>query len=253
MLKNYFKTAWRNIIRSKVYSALNIVGLVTGMAVALMIGLWVHYQYSYDRFLPNCQQLYQVRYKTFFNGVADQTPATALPLAEAIKNDIPGVKYVVNTDWTSRHALAVADKKLYLQGMMAGEDFLKMFQYPLLQGNANLVLKDPHAIVITESTAKALFGNENPINKTVRLDNENDLKVTGVLKNLPGNSTFQFNFLIPFSYLVATDQVIKEATSNWLPGFRTFVELKPNVSYAQTEPGLKQILKKYRLLMVGDD
>jgi hypothetical protein len=113
VFKNYLKIAWRNLINSKVYSSLNILGLATGMAVALIIGLWVCYQHSYDRFLPNYGELYQVRYRTHYNGVVDQTPATALPLAEAIKSDIPGIKHVVHTDFTFKHGLAVGDKKLY--------------------------------------------------------------------------------------------------------------------------------------------
>src|SRR6266487_5185435 len=146
MFKNYFKTAWRNLVNNKVYSALNILGLATGMAVALMIGLWVYYQFSYDRFLPGYQRVCQGRYKTNNNGDIQTQVATSIPLADAIKNDVPGVKYVVQTDWMGQHGLLVGDKKLYLSGATAGSDFLKMFQYPLLAGNAGTVLKDPYSI-----------------------------------------------------------------------------------------------------------
>ncbi len=167
MFKNYFKTAWRNLVSNKVYSAINIFGLATGMAVALMIGLWVYYQYSYDRFLPGYQQVYKARARFFINGETVVGVATAYPLAEALKRDIPGVKYVTQTDWMGPHGLVVGEKKIYTEGAMAGEDFLKIFQYPLLQGNADASLKDPYSIVLTQSTAKSLFGNEDPMNKTI--------------------------------------------------------------------------------------
>ena len=106
-------------------------------------------------------------------------------------------------------------------------------------------MKDPYSIVLTESTAKALFGNEDPINKTVRYDNKNDLKVTGILKDIPANSTLQFNFLVPFSYLESTDNWVKLARSRgfgWT-NFITYVKLKPGISYAQVAPKIRDIQK----------
>ncbi len=216
------------------------------MAVALMIGLWVYYQYSYDRFLPGYQQVYKARARFFIDGEKVVGVATAYPLAEALKRDIPGVKYVTQTDWMGPHGLVVGEKKIYTEGAMAGEDFLKIFQYPLLQGNADASLKDPYSIVLTQSTAKSLFGNEDPMNKTVRIDNNHDLKVTGLLRDLPGNSTFQFNYLVPFSFYTLSNDWVKETVTKWSnSSYQTFVALEPNVSYKQIEPGLKAIFKKY--------
>ena len=246
MFKNYFKTAWRNLVNNKIYSALNILGLATGMAVSLLIGLWVYYQFSYDRFLPGYQQVYQIRYRYNNNGEIGTQNSTSLPLANVIKKDVPGVKYVVQTDWMGNHGLVAGGKKLYLNGAMAGGDFLKMFQYPLLKGNADAALKDPYSIVLTESTAISLFGKEDRINKTVRIDNKNNLKVTAVLKDLPRNSTFQFKYVIPFSYFSATSDWVKNSATDWgNNSFQTFVALQPNVSYNQAEPKLKSLLLKY--------
>jgi hypothetical protein len=246
MLRNYFKTTWRNLVNNKVYSVLNILGLATGMAVALLIGLWVNYQFSYECFLPGYQHVYQIRYRTNNNGEILTQNSTCLPLADVLKKDVPGVKYVVQTDWMGHHGLKAGEKKLYLNGAMAGRDFLNMFQYPLLKGNINAALKEPYSIVLTESTAISLFGKEDPINKTVRLDNLNDLKVTAVLKDIPRNSTFQFNYLIPFSYYSATSEWVKNSATDWgNNSFQTFVALQPNVSYAQVEPKIKPLLLKY--------
>ena len=211
MIKNYLKIAWRNLVNNKVYSALNILGLATGMAVALLIGLWVYYQFSYDRFLPGYQQVYSVKTKYNNNGDINVGSSQPLPLADVLRKEIPGIKYVAQTDWMGQHSLVAGDKKLYPAGAMAGEDFLKIFQYRLLKGSADAVLKDPYSIVLNESTAKALFGNDDPVNKTVRFDNTHDLKVTGIFKDVPSNSTLQFNFIVPFSYLVQnSDRVKKE-------------------------------------------
>ena len=245
MLKNNLKTAWRNIIRGRGYSALNIFGLATGMAVALIIGLWVYNQYAYDKFLPGYKQLYQVSRNFYGNGDTVTYGGTSLKLADALRNQIPEIESVAETDGGSMHGLMVADRKLYSQGNQVPADFLSMFQFTLLEGEAKNVLRNPYSIVLTESTAKALFGNEDALNKTVRYDNKNDLKVTGILKDLPANSTLQFNFLVPFSYLESTDGWVKQARSEgfgWT-NFATYVKLKPGISNAQVAPKIRDIQK----------
>lgn len=245
MLKNYFKTAWRNIIRSRGYSVLNIFGLATGMAVALIIGLWVYHQYTYDKFLPDFKQLYQVRRNFYGNGDTLTFSGSSLKLADALRSQIPEVESVAETDGGGLHGLMVGNKKLYVKGDHVADNFLTMFQFTLLMGEARNVLKDPYSIVLTESIAKALFGNEDPINKIVRYNNKNNLKVTGVLKDIAANSTLQFNFLVPFSYLESTDTWVKQARSagfGWT-NFFTYVKLKPGISYVQTAPKIRDIQK----------
>jgi putative ABC transport system permease protein len=242
MFENYFKTAWRSLLKNKAYSTLNILGLATGMAVALIIGLWVYYQYSYDRFLPDSKSIYQVYYRTTQNGQVYTQKSVSYPLADVLKRDIPEIKYVARTDWMGSHSLVAGDKKLYTAGAMAGSDFLKIFQYPLLKGNADIVLKDMYSIVLTQSTANALFGNDDPINKTVRIDNTHDLKVTGIIKDVPTNSSLQFNYIVPFEYFMSPQNPAAHWGNNT---FQIFVALQPNVSYAQVDPKIKYLAKKY--------
>lgn len=245
MFKNYFKTAWRGLQKNKAYSALNILGLATGMAVALIIGLWVYYQHSYDKFLPDHQQVYQVRRNFYGNGDTMNYGGTSLKLATILRTQVPEIQYVAETDGFGMHGLKVADKKFYINGGQVADDFLKMFQYELLEGNPNTVLSNPYSIVLTQSTAKALFGNTDPINKIVRFDNKNDLKVTGILKDIPSNSTLQFSYLVPFSYLESTDSWVKLARTKgfgWT-NFMTFIKLKPGVSYAQVAPKIRDLQK----------
>jgi ABC-type antimicrobial peptide transport system permease subunit len=244
MIGNYLKIAWRNMLNNKVYSALNIVGLAAGMAVALIIALWVVNQYSYDRFLPNYNQLYQVELNFTDQHEGEHTQqAVSIPIADVLRKEYPEVKYVAESDWMGEHDLLVGNKKLYMNGAAIGSDFLKMFQYPLIKGNVNTVLKDAYSIVLTESTAKALFGDGDPIDKTVRIDNKHDVKVTGVMKDVPKNSSLQFNYLLPFSYSEQTEDWMKNArTTYYNNSFQIFVQLQPNADYAKLAPKIKNIV-----------
>ena len=249
MIKNYLKTAWRNIMRSKVYSALNILGLATGMAVALLIGLWVVDQSSYDRFLPGYQQAYQVKYNYNNNGEIRTQVEVCIPLAEALKNDVPEIAYTAPAFGPANYGtltdvLATGDKMISPTGMCAGADFLKIFQFPMIEGNPDDALKDPGSIVLTQSTARALFGDKEAINRTVRFNADN-LKVTGVIKDIPRNSSLQFAYITPFSAF-ASGGWVKAATTNWNHTFfKLFASLKPNVTYAQMEPKARLLVKKY--------
>lgn len=248
MFRNYFLTAWRNLQRNKTYSALNILGLAIGMAVALLIGLWVRYQYSYDRFLPNHEQVAQVHLRFLRNGEADQMMATPYALSEELRKEIPGIQYTAHTDWMGNHDLLVGEKKVFLSGVQAEESFFKIFPYPVIEGNLAWALDQPYSIVLTESTARSLFGDADPIGRPVRIDNENNLIVTAVIADLPANSTFNFHYVVPFSYYaLARDWVSKAARSgNWdNKSFQTFVKFQPNIDLKQLEPRLTALVKKY--------
>ncbi len=232
------------MLNNKVYSGLNIVGLAAGMAVALLIALWVFYQYSYDRFLPNYSQLYQVELNFTDQHEGEHTQqAVSIPISDVLRKEYPEVKYVAESDWMGQHDLLVGNKKLYMNGAAIGSDFLKMFQYPLIKGNVNSVLRDAYSIVLTESTAKALFGDADPIDKTVRIDNKHDVKVTGIMKDVPKNSSLQFNYLLPFSYSEQTEDWMKNArTTYYNNSFQMFVQLQSNANYAQLAPKIKNIV-----------
>jgi ABC-type antimicrobial peptide transport system permease subunit len=243
MFRHYLTTAWRSILKNKGYSALNVVGLAIGMGVALLIGLWVYNEYAYDSFLPDGDRLYQVRRNFNSNGDTLNFPSTSLRLATALREEVPEIERVAESDFGQPHALKVGDKKLLLSGNIIGSDFLNMFQFPLLQGQAAVALKNPYSIVVTEATAKALFGSADAMGKMVRFDNQHDLQVTGVLQNIPVNSTFQFDYLVPFAYLDAIDTGIRAQRTGSFGnnGYQLFVKLKPHVSYAQAAPKIRGI------------
>jgi ABC-type antimicrobial peptide transport system permease subunit len=251
MIKNYLKIAWRNMLNNKGYSALNIIGLAAGMAVALIIALWVSNEYSYDKFLPGYKQLYQVELNFTDPHEGEHTQqAVSLPIADVLRKEYPEVKYAAESDWMGQHDLLVGNKKLYMNGAAIGSDFLKMFQYPLVRGSINSALKDAYSIVLTESTAKALFGDADPMEKTVRIDNTHDVKVTGIMKDVPKNSTLQFNYLLPFSYKEQTEDWMKNArTTYYNNSFQLFVQLRSDANYAQLAPKIKNLVYKNAPLM----
>jgi putative ABC transport system permease protein len=254
MLKNYFKTAWRNISRNKVFSVLNILGLAIGMGVALLIGLWINDQYSYDRWLPNYWQAYQVKFNLNDNGVIRTQKDVCRPLEDELKNDVRGVAYTSPAYGPFPNTLTVGNKKIHLRNLVAGDGFLQIFRFPMLEGNRSTAMKDPNSIVLTESTARALFGNENAMNKMVRIydpinfnpDYSNvDLKVTAVLKDLPHNSTLQFDYLTPLSLLVSGAWA-KAADSNWDQSyFEMYIGLQANADPVQVEADARMLVKKY--------
>ncbi|NML40120.1 FtsX-like permease family protein [Chitinophaga sp. G-6-1-13] len=236
MIKNYFLVAWRNLLNNKGYSAINIFGLAAGMAVAMVIALWVVHEYSYDRSMPDYGRLYRVQRNFDSNGDTLTFQTVSLKLADVLRNEIPEMEYVCETDWMGKHALKAGERKVALDGGAVQEDFLKAFQFSLVEGDATSVFKDPFSIVLTQSTAKALFGNENPLGKMVRIDNQHDLAVTGILKDLPATSSFRFKYLYPFSFLDKTNNFIMEnRKSGTFSGnaFQIFVKLKPGIDQAR--------------------
>ena len=245
MIKNYLKIAWRNLQKNRVYSLLNIAGLGVGIAVALIIGLWVNYQYRYDKFLPDNHRLYQVMRNFNSNGDTLTFSSASLKLADALRNNYPEFEYVAETDGWGAHGLMVGNTKLYTYGVQAGGDFLKMFRYPFISGSAGAALKDRFSIVLTESTAKALFGNAGAMNKIIRVDNHDNLKVTGVIADPPANSTFQFKYVIPFSYYEATQSNVRRSRTagfGW-NSYGVYAELKPGVSFGAISAKIKDIEK----------
>src|SRR6185312_14258665 len=170
-------------------------------------------------------------------------PTNSLKLADALRTQVPEIEYVVESDWTGNHGLRAGDKKLYVNGAIAGEDIFKIFQYSFIAGNANTVFKDPYSIVLTQSLAKSLFGNENAMNKLVRFDNTHDLKVTGVIKDVPANASFSFNYIVPSSYSYAVNpQIKKDGLSTFSNNnLQIFVKLKPGINYAQVAPKIRNI------------
>lgn len=190
MLKNYFKIAWRNLIKSKWYSSINIIGLATGMAVALLIALWIWDELSFNTYHKAHARLAQVMVNQTVEGETDTHGTIAMPLEDALRTRYSAeFKRLSLTSWNNDHILAFSDKKLYGSGMWVQNDFPEMFTLDMLKGSKD-ALKDPSSILLSNSLAKAIFGEADPMNKIVRLDSKLDMKVAGIFEDLPHNTTF---------------------------------------------------------------
>ncbi len=231
MLKNYFKIAWRNLLKSKVYSAINILGLSIGMAVALIIALWIWDELSYDHYHTNHQQLAQVMTTQTFNGHTGTGPAVSMPLGNELRSKYSDFKKVSMASWNFGHILAVGDKKITAAGMWVEPDFPSMFTLKMVKGNI-AALSSPSVILLNSSVAKALFGNEDPMNKMVKLDNKESYTVAGVYEDLPHNTTLNdTKILLPWSKYITTEQWLKDAFTQWNNhSWQLFVQLNEPVN-----------------------
>jgi putative ABC transport system permease protein len=243
MLFNYFKIALRNLAKHSVYSFINITGLSVGIASAILIMLWVADEIGYNRFHTNYERLYQVHMnREVSDGISTQN---SLPYAlkEAIKARSSRIRHIVMTNWGEGNLLAVGDKRLNKVGMCVGEDFLKMFTFPLLKGNANTALTDPASIVLSEETAKALFGDADPVGQLVKIDNDRSQVVTGVFAD-PIQSTFDFDYLMPFAFYEATQEWVRRSHDSWdNNSFQMFVELEQNASAEEVQASIKDLIR----------
>jgi len=194
MLKNYFKTAWRAISRYKTYSIINISGLALGIAACMIIFLVVEYELGYDGFNKKADRIYRVT----LNAI-DFNPSVSMAIAPAMRTYFPELEQVLQV-WHQSDGLVTIAKTRYSEKnyMFADEHFAKIFDYEWLSGDANTALSEPNAVVLTESIAKKYFGNKDPMGQIINLDNRFNLKVTGIIRDVPGNTTLPFMFLVSF-------------------------------------------------------
>ncbi|MBO9566088.1 MAG: ABC transporter permease [Niastella sp.] len=200
MFSSYVKVAWRNITRNKVYSLINITGLALGMAGAILLLLNIQHGFSVDQFHEHKSNLYTTYNRGNVNGQLLCWNATAPPLAPAMEQELPEIKHTARLMGSNR-LLRYADSKINAQGNFVDPAFLSMFSFPLAQGNAATVLHDANSIVLTQQLATKLFGKEDPLNKTVSTPTGDNFLVTGILKDLPANTRFKFEYLLSYQYL----------------------------------------------------
>jgi putative ABC transport system permease protein len=244
MFKNYFKTAWRNLLKNRLYSIINIGGLALGMAVSFMLLLYVYNELSFDKFNTNSDRLYRVLRNQPSNGELKTGDATPVPLSPAMQKDFPEVDKVARANWPYDMLMNYKDKALKINTLTADASLLDMFSFDFIYGNKSSALSDPSTIVLTASGAKALFGDQNPVGQVIKLNNQYPLKVSAVIKDNPQNSSFQFNALMSWQTFEAEESWIK--TSGWGNySFKTYVMLKPRASLTAFNAKLKNIVARY--------
>ena len=242
MLKNYLKIALRNLLRNKAFSAINIAGLAIGMASAILILLWIQNEISYDQFHEKKDRIYEAWNRAHFSGKLQCWNTTPKVLARTLERDIPEVEQATRVNWSRNFLFSVGEKRLTVQGNMVDSNFLQMFSFPLLKGNSKLALMDMHSIVLTEKLAQKIFGNEDPMGKVIKIDNKDNFTVTGIARDLPNNTRFNFEYLLPWSYA----RYRGEDDENWgNNSTRTYVLVKPNVSFASADNKIRKLKARY--------
>lgn len=243
MIKNYLIIAWRNLARKKAFSFINITGLAVGMAAAILILLWIQSEVTHDRMFQDQDRIYMAYNRYDKNGEINSWNVTPQPMAPAIAADYPEVEYTTRVTFVPPVLFSYGDKRISFRGRIVDSTFLKIFNFPVVKGNENDIFKDVYSIVISEKVAKTLFGDENPIGKIVKVDNTDNFTVSAVLKDRPNNTSFDFEFLLPWSYMRVKGWEQPDFWGN--NSLSTFVKLKKNATLASIEPKIKDLRKKY--------
>jgi putative ABC transport system permease protein len=203
MLRNYFRTAWRNLVKNRFYSLINMTGLTAGLAVGILILLWVQDELSFDRFHRQANQIYRLENWAGTGSSRQIWQSTVAPIAEMGKKELPGIKDAVRLSYNGMFNLfKYKDKTVNEQNTtFADPTLFSMFDFPLIQGNPANPFPDNHSIVLTEKTARRYFGTENPIGKILVSDNNTSFKVSGIVQDFPKNSSIQRDMVLPISLL----------------------------------------------------
>ena len=232
MIKNYFKTAWRNLGKSKMHSFINIAGLSIGMSVAIVIGLWIYDEVSFNKNFRNHSRIAQVVQNVTNNEEVQTWMNVPYPLADELrKNYGSDFKHIVMASGFREHLLSLDDKKLKKEGGHFEKGASELFSLKMERGSRSL--DDPSSLLLSESAAKAYFGDEDPLNKLMKIDNRINVKVTGVYKDFPRNSTFaNLSFMATWEILYQNTEWIRTMDDPWRPNsFLLFVELNENADF----------------------
>lgn len=251
MFQNYFKIAWRNLLKTKGYSFINIGGLTVGMAIAMLIGFWMYDEISYNKYHKNYPHIAQVMSKANFNGQGFSSVSLPRPLENEIRNKYgDDFKHIVMSRWSEGHILSVGAKKISKMGRFMQAGAPEMLSLNMLKGTW-AGLKDPSSIMLSAATAKAIFGDADPLDKLLRIDNQMDVKVTGVYADLPYNTEFSgLDFLAPWDLLISQEKWMQEAADKWdNTSFLMYVQIQPNTTFEAVSGKIKHTIHEH----VDDD
>jgi ABC-type antimicrobial peptide transport system permease subunit len=248
MFINYLKIAFRNMIKHKGYSFINIFGLAVGMAICILLLLWVQFELSCDRFHKHGDDLYRI-IKVWRQGEVSHQSITPAPLAPALKEEFPEIINAARFLPVGNLLLKSGEKSFYENGgVFADPAIFHMFTFPLVKGETKTALANPYSIVLTGSLAAKYFGDEEPVGKIIRVDNRVDFTVTGVMKDIPGNSHLQFDFVVPFTLIGKKGlmaRLAQESLIDWHnTSYFSYVLLKSGTSYQSVSRKISNYLQK---------
>jgi putative ABC transport system permease protein len=242
MIKNYLKIAWRNLIKNKASSFINIGGLAVGMAVAMLIGLWIWDELSFNKYHQNYDSVAIVMESETFNGSINTSAVTSLPLdAELRKSYGSYFKHIAISAWTEKHVLIVGDKKIAYPANFMGSEAPEIFSLKMLKGTRNGI-KDPSSLLISQSVAKALFGDADPIGKVIKMYNKDNFNVSGVYEDLPQNTTLHdLAFMGSFDYYIHTPGNERSLTDWGNNSLFLYVQMADNTDMARVSEKIRNV------------
>jgi putative ABC transport system permease protein len=244
MFRNYFKIAWRSLVKNKLYSAINIGGLGAGMAVSFILLIYVYNEISFDGFHQKKDRIYKVMKNQPTDDGIGTGDATPVQLAGALQKDYPEFEAIARTNQGYDQLLNYNNKPLKFNLMSADASYLDIFTLDFVKGNKRNAFKDMSSVILTESAVKALFGDKDPMGQTVKLNGTQQVKVSAVIKDLPQNSTFRFKALISWKLYEASQPWVKN--SGWGNySFMTYVLLKPGVDPDVLSGKIKNLVTRY--------
>jgi len=250
MIKNYFKIAWRNLMRHKVYSGINIFGLAIGIAACLLILQYVNYELSYENFQVNKDRIYRVQQDRYDNGkLSTQWAAGAFGVGNAFKDAIPGIEDYVKVVSTDNVTAEVQNQPLKIEEVFyASTSFFKIFTYPLISGDKATALKEPNTAALSETTARKIFGTTDVIGKSLKLNGKNNYLISAVFKDAPGNTQLKPNLLLSYSTFVKmrTDSSGNGPETAWeWDGCLTYLLLRKDANPESVEKKFAPIVEKF--------
>jgi len=240
MIKNYFKTAWRNLLQNKTFSLINIFGLALGMTCSLVIMLWLKDEINKDKFHQNGKRLYRVMENQYYSGNVSTFDATPGILAENIVKDIPDIQMASQMLWEEEPLFTVDNTYDKEKGRYVEKDFLRMFSFKLIKGDPATALARPDAVVITKKLAEKYFKGQDAVGKMIKIDNTDNVMVTGVLDEIPKSSSLTFDFLMSFEQWRKKNDWAKEWGNN---GPRCYVMLAQSASIDKVNAKVKNYIK----------
>ena len=236
------KITLRNLRRGGIYSAINIGGMAIGMAAAILILAWIYHEWSYDRFHAKEKQLYKAYHRVTVDGSIQCIDWTPMIFGTTLKTDYPEIAGVTRT-LGNTFLYANGESLFKIETGIYDTDFLTMFDFPLLYGNRETALNDPYSLILTEKAAIRLFGRDDPMGKTLLVNNEHSMMVTGVMKDLPGNTLFNFEAIVSFAF---REEVQGRRNTSWTSNTtQTYVELHPNARLDLVNESIREILNTH--------
>ena len=239
MFRNYIKIALRNLFKERIRSGINLLGLAIGLACTILIALWIQRELSVNQFHEHKAELYRVLTNQTYGDDIFTFSSTPGPLAEKLKTDFPEITHASRVTWGNRMLFTYNNQSFYEMGRYVEPDFLKIFTFPLTQGNAETALVNPDNILITQELADKYFVGENPVGKTIELNNEKAYTISGILQNVPENSFLAFDFLLPFENYVKQNEWLTGWHNN---GVQTYFRTQPGTADEAIGQKIKNVL-----------